>query len=275
MNQQLVAQSHLIEQLSQRHAELLGSHQTILEEVARVQKTVLNHEHVIQDVMTFLHSLDKQRRNDGTDPASQPISMLDDLSASPLQHASKLLNDLNAEMQLSASSMDHLRDLLAKGPAKTPTPPADGRPRPANGNAHTTVDFSSNLGYPSLNGELDHVVYPMGITNGIDPMFGEHVNNIPYPMPPKDVDPSDPRRPSADGRKKNTFADPGWRRSPRILLVEDDQTCRQIGGKFLYSFCCAVDSAVSLQISPSPSISSLTSLSLHRQTLNYKWRTFC
>jgi osomolarity two-component system response regulator SKN7 len=77
-------------------------------------------------------------------------------------------------------------------------------------------------------------------------MYSEHMNNIPYPLPPKEPDSSssDPRRQFADGRKKSTYIDPGWARSPQILLVEDDPTCRQIGGKFLYSFCCVIDTAV-------------------------------
>lgn len=100
------------------------------------------------------------------------------------------------------------------------------------------------MGYAKLSGELDQVVYPMGTSNGIDPMYSEHVHNIPYPLPPKELDPADPRRQYADGRKKSAFADPGWSRPPRILLVEDDPTCRQIGGKFLYSFCCVIDTAL-------------------------------
>ena len=92
--------------------------------------------------------------------------------------------------------------------------------------------------------ELDHIVYPVGTNHGIDPMYPEHLHNIPYSLPPKELDPSDPRRQYADGRKKSTLSDPGWARSPRILLVEDDPTCRKIGSKFLYSFRCAVDTAV-------------------------------
>jgi osomolarity two-component system, response regulator SKN7 len=94
--------------------------------------------------------------------------------------------------------------------------------------------------------EWDQVVYPVGADNGIDPMYSEHVHNIPYSLPSKELDPSDPRRQYVDGRKRSTFSDPGWARAPRILLVEDDPTCRQIGSKFLYSFRCVVDTAVRL-----------------------------
>ncbi|KAJ5942227.1 hypothetical protein N7516_002395 [Penicillium verrucosum] len=93
-------------------------------------------------------------------------------------------------------------------------------------------------------GDLEQVVYPVGATNGIDPMYSEHINNVPYPMPAKqEIDTSDARRQFPDNRKKSTNVDPGWVRSPQILLVEDDATCRQIGGKFLYSFSCVIDTA--------------------------------
>lgn len=260
MNQQLVAQSQQLEQLSQRYNEMAVNQQMVLQEVLRVQKTVLNHEHIIQNVMTFLHSVDaKQRRESKViftsgetshtaqlTPTSQNVAVPEDEPASPLQHATKLLNDLNAEVQFNVASMEQLHDLSHKAPGSMSTPPADQHIRQAN-RAPQSADSSSTMGYARLNnGELDQVVYPMGTNNGIDPMYSEHVHNIPYPMPSKELDPSDPRRQYADGRKKSTFADPGWGRSPRILLVEDDPTCRQIGGKFLYSFCCVIDSAVSV-----------------------------
>jgi osomolarity two-component system, response regulator SKN7 len=259
MNQQLVAQSQQLEQLSQRYNEITVNYQIVLQELLRVQKTVLNHEHVIQNVMTFLHSVDAKQRRDSKvmfntgdtghssqlTPTSQSVAVPDDEPASPLQHATKLLNDLNAEVQFNVATMEQLTDLSSKGPGAMSTPPADQHLRNTNRGTQS-ADSSSTMGYARLNnGELDQVVYPMGTNNGIDPMYSEHVNNIPYPMPPKELDPSDPRRQYADGRKKSTFADPGWSRPPRILLVEDDPTCRQIGGKFLYSFCCVIDSAVS------------------------------
>jgi len=90
------------------------------------------------------------------------------------------------------------------------------------------------------------MVYPVGQTQGIDPMYGEHVHNIPYPMPAKPAEPTDPRFGTGDVRKKSTSWDPGWIRTPQVLLVEDDPTCRRIGSKFLHAFHCKIDSAVSL-----------------------------
>lgn len=53
-----------------------------------------------------------------------------------------------------------------------------------------------------------------------------------------------PGRP-APTRKRSTPNTPHWRQQPRVLLVEDDPTCRRIGSKFLSSAQCLVDVAVS------------------------------
>ena len=260
MNQQLVAQAQQLEQLSSRYAELSINHQMMLQEVLRVQKTVLNHEHVIQDVMTFLRSVDaKQRRDSKTGsifppqngeqvqpgstltPTSQSMPPPEDEPSSPLQHATKLLNDLHADVQFNTQSLEQLQDNVQRtGFISTPPIDQNARGGAVQAPAPTSAGSSSTMGYR----ELDQVVYPMGTSNGIDPMYSEHVHNIPYALPSKELDPSDRRRQYADGRKKSTFSDPGWARAPRILLVEDDPTCRQIGSKFLYSFRCVVDTAV-------------------------------
>lgn len=255
MNQQIVAQQQQIQHLSDRYAQLTVDHQLMLQEVIRVQKTVRNHENVIHQVMNFLLSLDARQRRDsriggsfqgqGQDPSTLSPSQLapmDDVPASPLQHASKLLNDMNTEIQFNLTGLDSLSD-PSKNPAIISTPPLDNGPRNGAVRPATSAGSSSTMGFSKMNGELDPVVYPVGATNGIDPMYGEHVNNIPYSMPPKELDPSDPRRQYTDVRKKSTYVDPGWVRNPHILLVEDDDTCRQVGGKFLHSFSCVIDTA--------------------------------
>jgi osomolarity two-component system, response regulator SKN7 len=260
MNQQLVAQAQQLEQLSGRYTELTINHQMMVQEVLRVQKTVLNHEHVIQDVMTFLHSVDAKQRRDSKagvtfpphsgeqmqpgstlTPTSQNMPPPEDEPSSPLQHASKLLNDLHADLQFNMSSLEQLQENVHRA-GFISTPPIDQNVRGGAVQAPTSAGSSSTMGYR----ELDQIVYPTGPNNGIDPTYSEHVHNIPYSLPSKELDPSDPRRQYVDGRKRSTFSDPGWARAPRILLVEDDPTCRQIGSKFLYSFRCVVDTAVRL-----------------------------
>ena len=260
MNQQIVAQAQQIESLVQSNNQLQMNHQMVVQELLRLQKTVVNHDRVMQDVMTFLHSVDaKQRRdskalfpppnaadttqsaNSTLTPTSQTMAVPDpDEPASPLQHASKILSDINTEVAFNTTGLEQMN-------GSVPTPPVSGHPAHYPGHGHrqpTSATSSGTMAYSKMNpNELENVVYPMGTTNGIDPMYGDHVHNIPYSMPTKQ-EPQDPRASFAAQRKRSTYTDPGWSRQPRILLVEDDPTCRQIGGKFLYSFNCIIDTAL-------------------------------
>lgn len=237
----------------------------LLQELIGVQKTVVNHENVLQQVMHFLHSVDaKQRRdskvqgllppgegNDGTNgvdgvltenQVDAQLSQSDDLPATPLANASKILNDLHSDVQLNYRNLEHMNDMHNRTINISTPPPDSAR---AGGRQPVSAGSSTSMQFGKLSNDLDHVVYPAGQTNGIDPMYSEHVNNIPYTMPPKDAGATLPRQPFGHGRKKSTQLDPRWLRPPQILLVEDDPTCRRIGGKFLYSFHCHIDTAVS------------------------------
>lgn len=264
VNGQLVATQQQLQSLQDKYIELSLHHSTLLQEVIGLQKTVVNHEHVIQNVMSFLHSVDSQRRRDsktmnpfaqgsvstngGSSGADQLQSMDDDDIATPLAHADKLLSELNAEAILNSKSLEHMNEISMRVNSTISTPPPsdaiyrNGLPRPGSRGPANAGAVSTPLRY----GDLDNVVYPVGQTQGIDPMYSEHVHNIPYPMPVKAQENVDQRYVSqaVEPRKKNNL-DPGWIRQPQILLVEDDPTCRRIGGKFLFAFNCSIDSAVS------------------------------
>lgn len=267
LNQQIVAQQQQIQHLSDRYAQLTVDHQLMLQEVMRVQKTVLNHENVIHQVMTYLLSVDARQRRDskaltfqaqgGAAISPSQGGAVDDGPSSPLQQASKLLSDMQSEMQFNLAAMDPTATDLQKAGAVPVAAPGMDPAAARNGVAGvagvarpvtTAPPNPAAMVYPKMGGDLEQVVYPVGATNGIDPMYSDHVNNVPYPMPAKqEVNPADAQRYQDNGnRKKTTNVDPGWVRSPQILLVEDDATCRQIGGKFLYSFNCVVDTAVCL-----------------------------
>lgn len=236
-------------------------HNAVLtQELIVVQKTVVNHEHVMQNVMSYLHSVDARQRRDSKiggpfanqednsapppaniDATHQQISPLEDEPASPLQNASKLLHDLSADAQLNYKNLEHMSSDMNSRNGAMSTPPPDGRGPPR---APTSAGSSSSMGFTKIHGDPETIVYPVGQSNGIDPMYSEHIHNIPYPMPSKEAE-IDSRISAPTPRKKSTQVDPGWVRAPQILLVEDDPTCRRIGGKFLYSFRCAIDSAVS------------------------------
>ncbi|KAG8529315.1 uncharacterized protein KY384_005951 [Bacidia gigantensis] len=259
VNTQLVATQQQLEQLQQRHQDLAVHHSMLVQELIGVQKTVVNHEHVMQNVMSYLHSVDARQRRDSRvggpfaaqmetkGPSSNvetqhQMSPLEDEPASPLQKASNLLNDLSADEQLNYKTLENMNhDLAHQGNGFVSTPPPDGNR--GHQKAATSAASSTSIPYAKLHHPYDgdNVVYPAGQPNGIDPAYSEHLPNIPYPLPSKDSEAPDTR--SIANRKKSTQVDPGWSRAPQILLVEDDPTCRRIGSKFLYSFHCAIDSA--------------------------------
>jgi len=238
----------------------------LLTEMIGVQKTVVNHEHVMQSLMSFLNNLDVQRRRESrianpfpqgqTGAAGQqqlpPIE--DDVPASPLQQAQKLLSEINADVMLNPRNLEHMNEITMRMNGTLTTPPPDyvmrnGRPVSRSGPPNSASSTHS------MRFDLENLVYPVGQNNGIDPMYPEHINNIPYPLPAKNADQSNAvaaaaaaaaatQQAAAIVRKKSAQIDPGWIRQPHILLVEDDPTCRRIGGKFLYAFNCAIDSAV-------------------------------
>ena len=265
VNTQLVATQQQLQQLQERYNELSLHHSLLVQELIGVQKSIVNHEHVMQNVMSFLHSVDAKQRRDSkvggpfaqnenagptTGDGSGQQTSLEDEPSSPLQNASKLLSDLNADVQLNYKNLEHMNEQHNRANGTMSTPPPDtatrtGQPRPP-----ASAGSISSMGYSKPSGDFDAVVYPVGQTNGIDPMYSDHIHNIPYPMPSKETGTADVSKHYNDARKKSTQVDPGWVRAPQILLVEDDPTCRRIGGKFLYSFHCAIDSAVSAETLP-------------------------
>lgn len=260
MSNQLVATQAQLHAVENRYNELSIHHSMLLQEVIGLQKTVVNHEHVMQNVMTFLHNIDAQRRRDsrmgvpftqnGVQAQNGAVEIQnqgqeDDIPASPLQHAAKLLSETNADVMLNTRNLEHMNEASMRMNGTLTTPPPDfvRNPRPAS---RGPPSAGSSVNSMRL-GDLDNLVYPVGQTNGIDPTFSEHINNIPYSMPPKPIEAADAR--FQEPRKKSAQVDPGWMRQPRILLVEDDPTCRRIGSKFLHAFHCTTDSAVSLSLS--------------------------
>ena len=260
VNSQLVATQQQLQQLQDRYNEMSLHHSMLVQELISVQKQVVGHDHVMQMVMSFLHSVDARQRRDskqslgyqgdggsgpGIDHGPQQISPLEDEPASSLQNASRLLSDLNADTQLNYQKLENISEMQNRANGAISTPPPDAASR-GHARPSASAGSSTSMGFSKLHqGENDAVVYPVGQQNGIDPMYSEHVNNIPYSLPMKEEHTDQRRPPIIDTRKKSTQIDPGWIRQPEILLVEDDQTCRRIGSKFLLSFQCRIDSAVS------------------------------
>lgn len=269
VNTQLAATQQQLATISERFDNLGMHHQMLLQEVIGLQKTVVNHEHVIQQVMSFLHSVDSQRRRDSrigsVNPFAQPgppaqngtmeqnqgaSADEDDGPASPLQNADKLLHDLNANAVLSSRNLEEMNSHVRRIAQVTTPPPAEATFRSQHRQSSREPPQSASSTSSNRYGDIDHMVYPVGDSNGIDPSYGPHAHNIPYPMPTGPVEQAEPRpqpppqqqnQQQPQGKKKY---DPGWIRRPQVLLVEDDPTCRRIGGKFLYAFDCDVDQAL-------------------------------
>ena len=261
-NTQLVATQQQLQALQERYNELSVHNSMLLQELIGVQKTVVNHEHVMGYVMNFLNSIDAQRRRESrvgvtfaqptangatngvtSDEPNKRLQLApaaeEDVPASPLQHASKLLSEVNADHMLNSNKLEQLNEHHMRMNASYSTPPPiNGTRSSSRGAPPHSATSSTSMSY----GDLDNVVYPIGHSNGIDPMYSGHIHNIPYVEPPMKA--STPVLTQTEGRKKSSAIDPGWVRQPQILLVEDDQTCRRIGGKFLYAFQCHVDSAL-------------------------------
>ena len=232
-------------------------------QVIGLQKTVVNHEHVIQQVMSFLHSVDAQRRNsksfanpfgnsgntNGAQPGSaQETPPMDEPPASPLQQAAKLLNEVNAETVINSKNLEQMNEMAHRMNSRLSTPPPSEQAFKASQRQQSREPplSASSTGTARYN-DIDNLVYPVGSSNGIDPMYSEHVPNIPMPQPGKPLEASDIRVQPQPPPKKQ-FYDFGWMRQPQVLLVEDDPTCRRIGSKFLYAFKCAIDSAVCFRL---------------------------
>merc|ERR1711964_346364 len=252
VNSQLMATQQQLQHLSEMYQDLAQGHVTLLQQVVNLQKFVKNHDGVMHRVMGFLHDVDAQQRR-----ASRVVGPFgnsgmggdgnandDDHPASPLQKASALLEEFSTanlpDKGLEQMSHDfHLRNEYSATP--TDQGSSSMAPRAENSSAH--------IGYPVGN-DLDNMVYPVGHTNGIDPINSEHINNIPYSLPANGLLPVEAAMPemmsevsSVPGRKKSS-ADSVWGMTkPRILLVEDDKVCARIGSKFLQAFECGVETA--------------------------------
>lgn len=257
VNSQLMATQQQLQHLSERYQDLAQGHVVLLQQVVQLQKFVKNHDGVMHRVMGFLHSVDAQRRNSrigghfggagmgNGDPMSND-GLIDDHPASPLQQASELLDEFSAEnlpnKELEQMTHEyHLRNDFS-------TPPND---QGGSSMAPHSDNSSTHIGYPVGN-DLDNMVYPVGHTNGIDPINSEHIHNIPYALPTNGMLPGDsmtemlPEGGLASSRKKSTVESIWGMTKPRILLVEDDKVCARIGSKFLQAFECGVETAVSL-----------------------------
>jgi osomolarity two-component system response regulator SKN7 len=258
LNSQLQAVQHQFAQLQEKNIELTLNNNIMATDIINLQKTVLNHEHILQNVVNFLNDFDAKRRRDSrtlfagasaaADMAATTSTLAtadqlhgsafdDDTPPSPLLHAAKLLSETNVDV-LFNKGMEHMNEIAMRTNGVVMHSPG-----PDFGNGRSTASGPPSAGSSghARFADLDNLVYPVGQTNGIDPMYGDHIHNIPYSLPSKQEAPHSLQMP-----KRAEIMDPGWMKQPQILLVEDDPTCRKIGNKLLQGFNCHVTTAVSI-----------------------------
>lgn len=263
VNTQLVATQHQLQHLQERYNDLAQGHVVLLQQVVQLQKIVKNHDGAMHRVMGFLHSVDDaQRRNSkvsgpytnggasgmGVNKMLAPDMGQDDHPASPLQQAEELLDEFSAENLVNKDLEQMTVDFSFRNDYSTP---------PNDHNTSSSIGAASggsgnHMPYGSSLNDLENLVYPVGQTNGIDPINSEHIHNIPYAIPANGSLPIDGQsdvvqaKPMGEESRNKSLVDAGWGiNKPRILLVEDDKTCARIGCKFLQTFECGVETAVS------------------------------
>lgn len=243
VSSQLMATQQQLQQVTEQCTNLAQGHCMAVQEVVTLQKVVKSQNSAIQYMMKYLRTIDLQKRNSPNGAAGKIVEgALDDHPSSPLQAASAILEEV-AAANLPNKDLEQMT-LEYSMREDYSTPPNDAGAIPMAQQAGP----STAHGYHN---DLDNVVYPVGHTNGIDPLNSEHMNNIPYSLPATML-PSDPNmmsqisEPAKISRKKEV-CEPVWgHQKPRILLVEDDKVCARIGSKFLQAFECGVEIAVGL-----------------------------
>jgi hypothetical protein len=261
LHSQLAATQQQVQTLQDKNMELSAFNANMVQEVMMLRNTVLNHEQILTSVVNFLGELDRRSRRENRmlfggshtatadmAPSAAPLPAAtavghqsipgfgDDAPPSPLVHASKLLSEDNL---LGSSNLDHMNELFLRGGAGIFTsPPPDPSGRPPGGSAPPSAGSSGTWRFT----DVETMVYPIGQTNGIDPLYGDHINNIPFSIPVAKS--ADVQQQQASNKQKPAPVNPEWIKQPSILLVEDDPVCQAIGIKFLSVLNCHITKAV-------------------------------
>lgn len=256
LGNQLAATQQQLQGLSRNYQDLAQLNILLLQQVVDSQKFIKNHEAVMRGLVGHLFSQEAQRRNgrpgglsNGTGPGMHGRPTEDDHPSTPLLQAQNLLGQLSAENYPNKDLEQMSHDYRLR--TDYSTPPTD--PGGLISMPPMSESVPAPAGYSMDKSELDNLVYPVGAIVGIDPIDQQHVNNIPYAIPASGLMPRDSMPPAelmpqptrTPGQRKKGTPSLWGERKPRILLVEDDQVCARIGSKFLESFECGVDVAVS------------------------------
>jgi osomolarity two-component system, response regulator SKN7 len=258
---QVMATQQQLHNLQSKNGELSSLNSTLYQEMVKLRNSLQSHEEILHNVINLLGGVGSLTRHQGRilsetphttsadmAPSSTALSATslaghqsfhsfkDGVPPSPLAICSKLLSE---DTNLHSNNLDHLGDLFMRaspGSFISPPPDANGG-RPFSGSAPLSAGSSVNLRLS----DVDALVYPIGQTNGIDPLYGDNINHIPFSIPPQNPPVKVLRQvPSRDPSPPK----PDWHRQPRVLLVDDDAVCCGFGVKLLRVLNCDVVEAV-------------------------------
>lgn len=255
LNTQLMATQQQLQGISRNYQDLAQINAILMQQVVDSQNFIKNHEGVLRSLVAHLFNQDSQRRNgrpgglsNGNGPNMLGRPTDENHPSTPLLQAQSILGQLSAENYPSKELEQITHDHHLRADYSSPNDSGGLISMPP-------ISESSNApaAYSMDKSELD-LVYPVGAINGIDPIDEQHASNIPYALPPSGLMPRDsmppvelmPQPARTPGPRKKGSVSIWGDQKPRILLVEDDPVCGRIGTKFLESFECGVDVAVSI-----------------------------
>jgi osomolarity two-component system response regulator SKN7 len=239
LNELATTTQQQVQQLQDKIREMTQSQRLMLGEIANLHKVINAQKQSQHELLNYLSFSRRESRSSTAAPSagnSNPTaaSSSDGLDELPqeLRQARELLTIADRELERSGA--------VYASPMESPS------------GIFTQPSTSANMGISSdpMTDITRYPIYPVGQTVGIDPFHSDHINNIPYQLPSNQTmsysaAPAEPALSAPTSAQQGSSTSVWGRQKPKVLLVEDDQTCSRIGAKFLTTMDCTVEVAVS------------------------------
>lgn len=241
ISEQLTATQQQVQQLQELYAEVSQTNRLLVTEVMTLQKMVKAQKQAQYEMLNHLAAYDPRNRGMPGQPMNSNGNGERDDVVPELRRARELLSSV-APDTVSDRELERIHGSYAAASSES---------------AAVVTPVSMPLMHDPMTDLSRYPVYPVGQTVGIDPFHSDHIHKIPFAIPndgtpstmssetavsaPAPVSSTTPTATSSSDRSASLWA----AKKPRILLVEDDQTCAKIGIKFLKSMDCEVEHAVS------------------------------
>lgn len=254
-NQQIQSLTDSLCTLQKKLDELSQTNKQLVSEIVGLQKTTGVQRQAHYELLHYLENASRRVAQDVGSSVSSPATAV----------AARSQNDeLPAELRRA-------RELLVSvGPPPPPPPPpprtGDGNvdksqplyPSPADSSTSSAMfaapDINSGMAVMDGTVAMSRMnVYPTSQSTGMESFPSEQIQNMPYSVPPSGG--LDGVTPGSGAGSTRVTASPEksdeWGPTkPHVFLVEDDGVCAKIGMKFISSFGCTVELAVSVLLSP-------------------------